>query len=199
MCDPFGVEGGVRPGPGGRCTRGQTTIEFAMVAPLFLLCLLATVDAALWAVQSSATVAAAEQGARVAAAAAGDPHSQATPEVEQVLRAVRPRLSPAMLGTGVRAWCPREAPGPCAAPSTCPRDPAEVHDRFGARTIALCVVERTPGCSPSPCVSREGPNVTVRLVGYATSLVPPVFGLGWRAGEIPIDVHVRTHAVRFNP
>lgn len=189
----------MRPVPGRVGGRGQTTLEFALMAPLFLLCLLATVDAALWAIQSSATVSAAEQGARIAAAAAGDPRSELTPATQQVMRGIGDRLSAAMFATSVRGWCPPDDPG-CSRPvGACPADPQAVHDRYGPRTIAVCVLERTPGCAPTPCVSREGPNVTVRLVGYAASLVPPVFGLGWRAGEIPVDVHVRTHAVRFNP
>ncbi|MFN2569947.1 MAG: TadE/TadG family type IV pilus assembly protein [Candidatus Dormibacteria bacterium] len=185
-----------------RCDGGQSTIEFALMLPLFLLCLLATVDAALWAVQSSATVSAAEEGARLAAAAAGDPRSQATPASADIARRVGPRLTSAMFGTAVRAWCgPGElvrCPG-SAVPATCPDDPQAVQDRFGPRTVAICVQERIPGCAPPPCVSREGSNVSVRVIGYLASLVPPVLGLGWKAGQIPINVHVRTHAVRFNP
>jgi len=182
--------------------RGQSTIEFALMLPLFLLCLLATVDAALWAVQSSAGVAAAEEGARLAAAAAWDPRSQETPTTSYIVGLIGPRLERAMFGTSVRSWCGAGDAPPCpragAPGAACPADPTQVHDRFGPRTVAICVQERLPGCGPGPCVSREGPNVSVRVSGYLASLVPPVFGLGWRSGEIPIDVHVRTHAVRFS-
>lgn len=41
--------------------------------------------------------------------------------------------------------------------------------------------------------------VTVRLVGHVASLVPPGFGFGGSAGEIPTDVGVTTHTLRFAP
>ena len=44
---------------------GQATVEFAFVAPLFFLCFFAAIDAALWALQTSASVSAAEQAARL--------------------------------------------------------------------------------------------------------------------------------------
>lgn len=50
---------------------GQASIEFAFVAPLFFLCFFAALDSALWAIQTSASVSAAEQTARLAAAACG--------------------------------------------------------------------------------------------------------------------------------
>jgi hypothetical protein len=39
--------------------------------------------------------------------------------------------------------------------------------------------------------------VTVRVIGFLASLVPPLSGLGWHAGEIPIDVVATTHTLRF--
>ncbi|HZB97251.1 MAG TPA: TadE/TadG family type IV pilus assembly protein [Candidatus Sulfotelmatobacter sp.] len=197
-------------------SRCQATLEFALVSPLFLLCLLATLDAALWAVQTSAAVSSAEEAARLAAAAGGSARSEATAPTRQIVDLVAPRLRHALFGTSVTAWCDPNPTTPCSTIGTagdggfaaCPGRPADVHDRFGPRTVAICVQERSPDCvtfacpaaCPSPgCAGAEGPNVTVRVTGYMTSLVPPALGLGWKAGEIPIDIHVRTHAFRFNP
>ncbi len=41
--------------------------------------------------------------------------------------------------------------------------------------------------------------VTVRVIGYIASLVPPISGFGWRGGEIPIDISATTHTLRFAP
>jgi hypothetical protein len=41
--------------------------------------------------------------------------------------------------------------------------------------------------------------VTVRVIGFLASLVPPLSGLGWHAGEIPLDIVATTHALRFAP
>jgi Flp pilus assembly protein TadG len=72
--------------------RGQATIEFAFVAPLFFLCFFAAIDAALWAIQTSASVSAAEQAARLAAAAANSPQSEDTPSPAVLFAATRNQL-----------------------------------------------------------------------------------------------------------
>jgi hypothetical protein len=41
--------------------------------------------------------------------------------------------------------------------------------------------------------------VTVRVIGFLASLVPPLSGLGWHAGEISLDIVATTHALRFAP
>jgi len=195
----------------------QATLEFAFSAPLLLLCLFATVDAAAWAVQHSAAVAAVEEGARLAASAAGSPLGQAPPNATQVTSSVRGRLQPALFATAVRPWCDAAS---CAASGAgrcsgadcrfaqCPSSPNEVQGVFGPRTVAVCVHEQSPpGCIAAPSPSRPGdppycgdsPTVTVRVIGYMASLVPPSFGLGWQAGEIPLDVVATTHALRFAP
>jgi Flp pilus assembly protein TadG len=69
------------------------------VAPLFFLCFFAAVDAGLWAIQTSAAVSAAEQGARLAASAAGTPQSEDTPSPPVLFAAVRNQLRQAMFGT----------------------------------------------------------------------------------------------------
>lgn len=82
--------------------RGQATVEFAFAAPLFFLCFFAAIDAGLWAIQTSASVSAAEQAARLAAAAANSPQSEDTPSPQVLFAAVRTQLQQAMFGTSKR-------------------------------------------------------------------------------------------------
>jgi hypothetical protein len=202
---------------GGRTRRGvrgrtaQATVEFAFVAPLFFLCFFAAIDAGLWAIQTSASVSAAEQAARLAAAAANSPQSEETPSPGVLFAAVRSQLQQAMFGTTVIAWCD-PAVSSCATPSAasgagpfarCPTSPDQVEQRFGPRTIAVCdeTSAAAPPCAtpPLPPTPRCGdpPTVTVRVIGFLASLVPPVSGLGWHTGEIPIDIVATTHTLRF--
>jgi hypothetical protein len=193
--------------------RAQATIEFAFVAPLFFLCFFAALDAGLWAIQMSASVSAAEQAARLAAAAATSPQSEETPSPQVLFSAIRNQLGQAMFGTRVVAWCD-PAGGPCPTPAVstaagpfarCPVSPDDVEQHFGARTVAVCdeTSAPAPACPapPLPATPRCGdpPTVTVRVIGFLASLVPPLSGLGWHAGEIPIDVVATTHTLRFAP
>ncbi|HEX4756059.1 MAG TPA: TadE family protein [Candidatus Dormibacteraeota bacterium] len=191
--------------------RGQATIEFAFVAPLFFLCFFAAIDAGLWAIQTSASVSAADQAARLAAAAAGTPQSQATPSPAVLLTAVRNQLQGALFGTRLVAWCdPATATCPSSIATTaqddfahCPSDPEEVERHFGPRTVAVCddTSAAPPPCpaTPLPPTPRCGdpPMVTVHVIGFLASLVPPLSGFGWHTGEIPIDVVATTHTLRF--
>jgi TadE-like protein len=197
-----------------RCSarrRGQATIEFVFVAPLFLLCFFAAIDAALWAIQTSASVSAAEQATRLAAAAASSPQSEDTPSPDVLLAAIRTQLQQALFGTRVVAWCD-PAGGACPPPdmggaavpfARCPTAPDEVERQFGARTVAVCDETSPPAeacpAPPLPPTPRCGdpPTVTVHVIGFLASLVPPLSGLGWRAGEIPIDIVATTHTLRF--
>lgn len=203
--------GGQRPGRRlAHRRRGQTTLEFAFVAPLFFLCFFGSIDAALWAVQTGASVSAAEQATRLAAAAAGSPQSQSTPTPPVILEGIRTQLQQAMFGTTVKAWCDPRG-GPCPTPtdgarspfSHCPTTPADVEQRLGARVVAVCVdtSPSAPACPspPTPPTPRcdDPPTVTVHVIGYLASLVPPMFGLGWHAGEIPVDIVATTHTLRF--
>jgi hypothetical protein len=191
---------------------GQATVEFAFVAPLFFLCFFAAIDAGLWAVQTGASVSAADQAARLAAAAAGTPESQATPPPTLLFAAVRTQLQSALFGTHVVAWCdPAGGPCPSAAFGAaaqgdfahCPLDPREVERHFGPRTVAVCDDTSSPAppcpAAPLPPSPRCGdpPTVTVHVIGFLASLVPPLSGFGWHAGEIPIDVVATTHTLRF--
>jgi hypothetical protein len=195
----------------GAVRRGQATIEFAFVAPLFFLCFFAAVDAGLWAIQTSASVSAAEQAARLAAAAANSPESEATPSPAVLLGAIRNQLQQATFGTRVVAWCDPGG-GPCpAAPipgrpnafAHCPSTPEEVEQHFGARTVAVCddTSPSAPACPPPPLQPTprcgDPPTVTVHVIGFLASLVPPLSAFGWHAGEIPIDIVAVTHTLRF--
>jgi hypothetical protein len=187
---------------------GQATIEFAFVAPLFFLCFFAAIDAGLWAVQTSAAVSAAEQAARVAAAAAISPQSEGTPSPPVLLAAIRGQLQQALFGSTVVAWCdPSGGPCPSAGAASpfarCPSSPDQVEQHFGARTVAVCdeTSAPAPACPPPPLTPTprcgDPPTVTVRVIGFLASLVPPLSGLGWHAGEIPVDIVATTHTLRF--
>lgn len=184
------------------------------MAPLFFLCFFAAIDAGLWAIQTSASVSAADQAARLGAAAANTPQSEDTPSPTVLLAAVRTQLQTALFGTRVVAWCPPGG-GACPAPpgaagaaavfASCPTAPDQVQQQFGPRTVAVCddTSAPAPACpaAPLPPIPRCGdpPTVTVHVIGYLASLVPPLSGLGWHAGEIPIDVVATTHTLRFAP
>jgi Flp pilus assembly protein TadG len=183
-------------GRGRLSRRAQATIEFAFSAPLLLLCLFGAVDSAAWALQNSSAVAAAEKGARLAASAVGTPVGQAAPNSAQLTAGVIAQLRTAMFATTVTAW-PRQG---------CPGSSSDVEAAVGARTIVVCVQEHDPpACSRPPTPTNPGvpaycgesPTITVRVVGFMASLVPPSFGLGWHGGEIPLDVRATTHVLRF--
>jgi hypothetical protein len=196
-------------------------VEFAFCLPLFLICLFGAVDAGLWAIETNACVSAAEEAVRLAASSpgspAGDPnHPDLPPAAADVTAQVRVHLQQAMFGTRILPWCataadlpPDRLTGancPQVAPfDTCPATPQEVQRQFGDRVVVICVHEnRLPVCAVTPSPARpdcpgESPSVTVRVIGYVASLVPPAFGLGWRGGEIPVDLGARSHTQRFNP
>jgi Flp pilus assembly protein TadG len=206
-----------------RARRGQATLEFAFAAPLFLLCLFATVDAALWSVQTNAEVAAVENAARAAASAGTSPLAQTAPDARAITQGVTAHLGQALFGTRVVAWCDTASGAPCAPPTsasgacngsacrflTCPSTPQDVQAVFGPRVVAVCVHEQ----APPPCATTGGaavaaqrspycsdpPTVTVRVIGFLASLVPPGFGAGESGGELPTDIAATTHTLRFAP
>ncbi|GAC1338290.1 MAG: hypothetical protein NVSMB29_03890 [Candidatus Dormibacteria bacterium] len=158
--------------------RGQSTIEFALVAPLFFLSLLGCIDAALWSLQTSDAVASSEAGIRIAVSSYGAPGAPgaATPNSRQVEAAIAPRMRQALFGTDVQPW-------PAAAGPSCPTSSAAVERVLGPRVMAVCVENR-------------GGFVHLVVVGNVASLVPPVFGL-WHAGEIPMKVGAVSHTLTF--
>lgn len=184
----------------------------ALVAPLFFLCLLGSIDAALWALQTSAAVSSVEQAARLAAAASGSPESDASPTPHQLLESVRSQLQQGLFATTVVAWCEPGHPDVCPTAAgasglfaRCPTDAAVVEARFGPRAVAICdqLSPPSPRCPPPPLPATprcgDPPMVTVRVIGYSASLVPPLLGLGWRGGEIPMSIEATTHTLRFAP
>ncbi|MBV9101165.1 MAG: pilus assembly protein [Candidatus Dormibacteraeota bacterium] len=186
--------------------RAQATLEFAFVAPLFLLCFLAAVDAGLWALQSTAAVAAVESAARDAASAGAGPLSSTAPDARAVTSFIAGRVQGALFATRVVPWC-APGPGACGA-RACPRTPADVEAVFGPRVVAVCVEEKDPPrCAtaaggvraPYPPYCTDTPLVTVRITGYIAALVPPGFGPGAQGGELPTDLAATTHTLRFAP
>jgi hypothetical protein len=196
-------------------------VEFAFAAPLFLLCLLASIDAGLWSLQNSALVAGAENAARVAASAGATPLGHTAPDARLVTQTIAGQLERALFATRVVPWCDPAPNTACAPTSTgsvcsgaacqfqsCPANPAAVQAVFGPRVVAVCVHEQDPPpCStpppgvstPYPLYCADPPTVTVHLIGFIASLVPPGFGVGESGGELPTDVTATTHTLRFAP
>ncbi len=167
--------------------RGQTALEFALIAPLYFICVFTAIDAALWSIESEGSISLAEQAARLAVSASGTANSQVAPATSTVLNLVKSHVSQALFATRIVTWptglpCPPGVSGGYAGPS-------EVASRFGPSTIALCVT--TSGGPGSPIVR-------VEVVGYMSDFVPPIANLGWKWGGIPLDVGVVTHAIRYS-
>src|SRR5579862_5340952 len=123
------IEGGVRPRRMPRAgRRAQASLEFAVVVPLFLLCLIGALDAGLWAVQTSAEVSAVEQAATVAASAGSNPAAETAPDARAVTDAVSGQLRTALFGTSIAGWCQPAAAGACEPDVTahCPSTPEAV-------------------------------------------------------------------------
>jgi hypothetical protein len=193
-----------------RSPSGQALVEFAVVLPLFLLCLIGALDAGLWAVQTSAEVSAVEQAARIASSAGSSPTSETAPDTRAVTAAIAGQLKSALFGTTVAGWCATAANGGCAPDTTqhCPSTPAEVQAADGPRVVVVCVSETDPpACTtpppgqaaPYPPGCDDSPMITVRVIGFVASLVPPGFGPGARGFELPTDISATTHTLRFAP
>ena len=204
-------EGVVRPRRMHRAgRRAQATLEFAVVVPLFLLCLIGAIDAGLWAVQTSAEVSAVEQAATVAASAGSNPAAESAPDARAVTAAVSGELRTALFGTSIASWCEPIAAGACQPDVTarCPSTPAAVQAAMGPRVVVVCVTEQDPPpCvtpppgvpSPFPPKCNDSPLITVRVIGFVASLVPPGFGPGATGFELPTNISATTHTLRFAP
>lgn len=191
-------------------SRAQATVEFAVVIPLFLFCLVGAIDAGLWAVQTSAEVSAVEQAAMVAASAGSSPTAETAPDARAVTAAVSRELRAALFGTSITSWCVAGPGGACRpdASQSCPSTPAEVQAKEGPRVVVVCVTERDPpACvtpppgvpSPYPRGCGDSPLITVRVIGFVASFVPPGFGPGAVGFELPTDISATTHTLRFAP
>ena len=91
--------------PRSRSQAAAALVEFALVWPVALLIVLATVEAAVWSVEAYAARAASLAGARAGTVAGGTSAVAA----EVTLRT----LSPSLVGVDAVAWCPG---GPRPAP-----------------------------------------------------------------------------------
>lgn len=191
-------------------TDGQALVEFAVVLPLFLLCFIAAIDAGLWAVQTSAETSAVEEAVLVASSAGSTPTAEVAPDARAVTAAVSGRLHTALFGTAIATWCTLDASGACAPDTSqqCPSAPAEVQARYGPRVVVVCVSEYDPpACttpppgqpSPYPPGCEDSPLITVRVIGFVASFVPPGFGPGAVGFELPTDISATTHTLRFAP
>jgi TadE-like protein len=206
-----GESGGVvRPRRVPRARGGQAIVEFAVILPLFLFCIIAALDAGLWAVQTSAEVSAVEQAAMIASSAGTSPLSVTAPDTRAVTAAISGRLRSALFATTIRSWCAPDASGGCAPDTTqtCPSTPAEVQAADGPRVVVVCASEADPpACtppppgvaSPYPAGCGDSPTITVRVVGFVASFVPPGFGPGAGGFELPTDISATTHTLRFAP
>src|ERR1700730_7848025 len=203
-------EGVVRPRRMPRTRRGQALVEFAVVLPLFLFCLIGALDAGLWAVQTSAEVSAVEQAAMVASSAGASPTSETAPDARAVLASISSRLRSALFGTTIKSWCATNTSGDCAPDATqrCPATPAEVRDADGPRVVVVCVSEADPPACTTPLPGQvapyppgcgDSPMITVRVVGFVASFVPPGFGPGATGFELPANISATTHTLRFAP
>jgi hypothetical protein len=190
--------------------RAQATLEFAVVVPLFLLCLIGAIDAGLWAVQTSAEVSAVEQAATVAASAGSNPAAQTAPDARAVTAAVSGELRAALFGTSIAGWCVPDAAGACQPDVTasCPATPEAVQEAMGPRVVVVCVTEQDPpACvtpptgvpAPFPPKCKDSPLITVRVIGFIASFVPPGFGPGATGFELPTNISATTHTLRFAP
>ncbi len=190
--------------------RAQATLEFAVVVPLFLLCLIGAIDAGLWAVQTSAEVSAVEQAAMVAASAGSNPAAQTAPDARAVTAAVSGELRAALFGTSIAGWCVPDATGSCqpAVTASCPATPEAVQEAMGPRVVVVCVTEQDPpACvapppgvpAPFPPKCKDSPLITVRVIGFVASFVPPGFGPGATGFELPTNISATTHTLRFAP
>jgi hypothetical protein len=193
-----------------RARSGQALVEFAVVLPLFLLCLIGALDAGLWAVQTSAEVSAVQEAAMIASSAGSSPVSETAPDARAVTAAISGRLRSALFGTAIDSWCATVATGDCAPDTTqqCPSTPAQVQAADGPRVVVVCVSEADPpACtkpppgqvSPWPIGCDDSPMITVRVIGFVASLVPPGFGPGAGGFELPTDISATTHTLRFAP
>jgi hypothetical protein len=165
--------------------RAQATLEFALVFGLFLMMLMTILDAWFWVLETDAAVAAVEQGVGVALAAYGSPLSPTT-AVQAVYGEVAPALTPSMPGTSVEDWYATSWRS--QIPSTrCPTAD-EVADHEGVGHVVVCAADDGAG------------HVIVSVTGYASSMIPPAFGVfNWRGGGLPVAEEAAVDAGTYAP
>ena len=160
-----------------RRERGQSTVEFVLVAGLALLLLLGALQAGLYAVERGSVASVTERGALVAAGlGAGGPQAASGGDV---YRAIATHLSPLLIGASAAHRHPVDG--------RCPQLDAS----WPVGTVYVCTA--TTG---------SGRLVQVAVRGWVPALVPPSFGLasaGWKSGALAIDMSDVVHTVGFAP
>ena len=137
-------------------------------------------------------------------------YADTAPDARTVTAAVSRELRAALFGTSITSWCVAGPGGACRpdASQSCPATPEEVQAKEGPRVVVVCVTERDPpACatppagvpSPYPRGCEDSPLITVRVIGFVASLVPPGFGPGAAGFELPTDISATTHTLRFAP
>lgn len=145
--------------------RGQAMVEFAMVAGVFLLLLLAAVSASVYTLQRSAAVTGVAAGARTAAGGTPSANGAGTPDLAGATPAVARVVAPVMAGTRLREVAP---PGDCRDLRSIPRGEVDI------------------------CATQAGDMVTVRLRGRPANAVP-LPGLDWSL-DLVAEAHAVTFA-----
>jgi hypothetical protein len=153
-------------------SRGQAVIEFALVLVLLVVCLAASLAAAIWSVDRMASVAAAENGVRLASTAQGIGASSDAVSLPAAKDAL-PQLQSGMPGTPA-AFCVAGGGPQCPGPG-CPGPAAVASAHGGGPWVQLCVW-------------RTGQFVHARAAGCVNPLVPLFVGLGGCSSGIPVDV-----------
>ena len=171
-------------------------MEFSLVFGLFLVALLAIIDAWIWTIESDAVDASVEQGIGVAMSALGSAISP-TPALTDVYASVLPLLRAPLLGTSVEDWYAaglfglRTEVGPTGCPSA-----DQVADYFQGRGSGLDGVGHVVVCA----VDDGAGHVIVAVTGYAVSFVPPGLGpFNWRGWGLPISESASVNVGTYSP
>ncbi len=184
-----------RPGDGRR-RRGQATVEFSLVFGLFLVSLVAIIDAWIWTIETDAVDASVEQGIGVAMSAMGSADSP-TPALTDVYASVQPLLRAPLLGTSVEDWYAADLDGlrTEVGPTRCP-SAEQVADYFQSRGSGLEGVGHVVVCADEDGAG----HVTVAVAGFAVSFVPPGLGpFNWRGWGLPISESASVNVGTYSP
>ena len=185
-----------RPGEARPRHRGQATVEFSLVFGLFLVSLLAIIDAWIWTIETDAVDASVEQGIGVAMSALGSAVSP-TPALTDVYSSVLPLLRAPLLGTSLEDWYAPDLDGlrTQVGPTRCP-SADEVADYFQSRGSGLQGVGHLVVCA----VEDGAGHVIVAVTGFAVSFVPPGLGpFNWRGWGLPISESASVNVGTYSP